>query len=227
MPLKLWIYSGLKNLTRRRRGSFAHSSLVSLVIRPLMEKDQAKLWLGAPLATLAIVGGVSQMPEGNVVVTAWEVEQPITQLIDVEYELPVITAESRYELPVAVLLGVSQGYHAGHQAVDFRAPLGSKVKTVDAGVVEEVIYSRFGYGTHIYVTHENRERTLYSHLGEVSVAPGQYVSKNQPIAEIGMTGLSTGPHLHFEMQIEGIKVNPLYYLSESILDYQKSLTAGN
>lgn len=196
---------------------------MSLAIRPFIEKDKVKLWLGAPLAAMAIVGGVTNIPQNEDALMAWSVEQPVSQLIDSEYELPVVTNESGFGMPVVTLTGVSQRYHAGHPGVDMRAPLNSDVVAVDAGVIDEVITSAVGYGNHVYMTHENKVRSLYAHLDVMTVSPGQYVQKGQPLGTVGMTGLSTGPHVHFEMYVEEGRTNPIFYIQDAIVDYQKNL----
>ena len=217
----------INRLELQRRGVFSHSSLVSLVIRPWFEKDKIKQWIGAPLAAFVIIGGATQLPEADVALASWEVTQPVTQLLDAEYELPVVTTKSRFEMPITSLLGVSQRYHSGHPGADMRAPMESDVVSIDYGVVEEVVESPVGYGTHIYVSHEDGMDSLYAHLDDVKVAEGQYLAKGQPIATVGMTGLSTGPHLHFEVLINDQHVNPIPLIAEAIEDYQSTLSAGN
>jgi murein DD-endopeptidase MepM/ murein hydrolase activator NlpD len=223
LAFSLWVLG----LEIQRRGRFARSTLMSLAIRPWFEKDRIKLWLGAPLAAFAIVGGATQLPQTDQVLTSWSVEQPVTQLLDAEYDLPVITQEVGYGMPVVTLTGISQRYHAGHPGIDMRAPLETDVVTIDAGVIDKVIASPVGYGTHVYVTHEENVRSLYAHLGNVVISEGQYVTKGQPIAQIGMTGLSTGPHLHFEMYVDDKSTNPIPPMASVIAEYQKSLAASN
>ncbi len=62
------------------------------------------------------------------------------------------------------------------------------------------------------IQHADGSRTLYGHLSEIWVGQGQYVSQGQGIGALGSTGYSTGPHLHFEVQIGGVSVDPLAYL---------------
>ena len=70
-----------------------------------------------------------------------------------------------------------------------------------------------GYGNVIYINHPDGTQTRYAHLSKVLVSPGQYVSQGQKIALSGNTGVSTGPHVHFEIVINGSRVNPLKYLN--------------
>ena len=70
-----------------------------------------------------------------------------------------------------------------------------------------------GYGNRIIIDHGNGYRTLYAHCSELLVPTGTKVSKGQLIARVGSTGNSTGPHLHFEVILNGVKQNPLHYVS--------------
>jgi LysM repeat protein len=96
----------------------------------------------------------------------------------------------------------SQGIH-GHNAVDLAAPIGTKILASAAGTV--VISKMDGgwngaYGNYIVVSHSNGTQTLYSHMRNGTVSVGQTVSQGQVIGYIGMTGKTTGPHVHFEIR---------------------------
>ena len=95
----------------------------------------------------------------------------------------------------------TQGLH-GYNAIDFGGPVGTPIRASAAG---EVIVSRNsgwngGYGNYIVIRHPNGVQTLYSHNHVNYVGVGEYVSSGQVIAEMGSTGRSTGPHLHFEVR---------------------------
>ena len=68
------------------------------------------------------------------------------------------------------------------------------------------------YGEYIIITHGNGVQTLYGHCSELCVSQGQYVSQGQVIAKVGSTGNSTGPHLHFEVRVNGTLYNPQNYV---------------
>lgn len=96
----------------------------------------------------------------------------------------------------------SQGIH-GHNAVDLAAPVGTPILASAAGTVIIAKYNgewNGGYGNYIVISHQNGTQTLYSHLSKESVSIGQTVSQGQTIGTIGMTGRTTGPHLHFEIR---------------------------
>ena len=69
------------------------------------------------------------------------------------------------------------------------------------------------YGRYCVVAHEGGYSTLYAHCSRVTVSSGAAVNRGQKIAEVGETGMATGPHLHFELQREGTYLNPVYYVS--------------
>lgn len=98
-----------------------------------------------------------------------------------------------------------------HNGVDFGAGHGTPVWAAGAG---EVVWAggRGGYGNTVIVDHGNTLATLYAHLSTVSVSVGATVNPGQVVGAVGSTGLSTGPHLHFEVRQSGTPVNPLGYL---------------
>lgn len=99
-------------------------------------------------------------------------------------------------------------FHAG---TDFGAPTGAPIFAADSGTV--IVAEWYGgYGNAVIIDHGNGLTTLYGHCSELYVTVGQGVQRGQTIAAIGSTGLSTGPHLHFEVRQQGEPVEPLAYL---------------
>ena len=96
-----------------------------------------------------------------------------------------------------------------HKGVDFAAPTGTPIFAAADGVVTESGWTDGGYGNIVELRHENGALTLYAHTNRVYVSKGQLVSRGQMVAEVGTTGRSTGPHLHFEMAVGGVTINPL------------------
>ena len=106
-----------------------------------------------------------------------------------------------------------------HTGIDFPYPTGSKVVAAQKGIVIKVKRLNYSYGYYVMIYHGTDAKgrkivTLYAHNSSILVSVGQTVKKGQQIAKGGSTGNSTGPHCHFEMIIDGAKVNPKNYLSK-------------
>jgi murein DD-endopeptidase MepM/ murein hydrolase activator NlpD len=95
-----------------------------------------------------------------------------------------------------------------HTGVDYAAPTGTPVISVADGVVTESSYQG-AYGNMVVVQHNARQSTVYAHLSRMQVKRGQSIKQGDVIGAVGTTGLSTGPHLHFEFRIGGRHVDPL------------------
>jgi len=103
------------------------------------------------------------------------------------------------------------GYNRFHSGIDLAAGYGTLVKAADGGQVVQAGYFG-GYGYSIMLYHGGGFATWYAHLSSINVAMGQMVQRGQVIGLVGSTGLATGPHLHFEVRINGAPQNPLAYL---------------
>ncbi len=103
------------------------------------------------------------------------------------------------------------GATAYHGAIDWATPIGTPIVASCAGTVTRAGWAS-GYGYAVYIRHDNGRETRYAHLSRVLVSAGQYVQQGQKIALSGNTGISTGPHIHFELRFNGTPVDPLKYL---------------
>lgn len=103
-------------------------------------------------------------------------------------------------------------YSSAHLAIDIAAPAGTTVAASDAGVVTWAGWRNNGGGNVIQIDHGNGIQTVYNHLGSVWVSVGQSVGRGEGIGAVGCTGNCTGPHVHFEVIVNGVIVNPLRYL---------------
>ena len=98
-----------------------------------------------------------------------------------------------------------------HSGIDLYAPIGTSVIAADGGQVILAAYEG-GYGYSVLIYHGGGYATFYAHLSGFTVSPGQIVERGQLIGYVGVTGWTTGPHLHFEVRINGAAQNPLNYL---------------
>ncbi len=100
-----------------------------------------------------------------------------------------------------------------HRAVDWAVPTGTSIYASSGGVVTKAGWGG-GYGYVVYISHEDGKQTRYAHLSRVQVTVGQSVKQGDKIALSGSTGIASGPHLHFEILVNGVKVNPMDYLEQ-------------
>ena len=100
-----------------------------------------------------------------------------------------------------------------HKGVDWGCPVGTTVYASSAGTVVSAGYSK-GYGNNVVISHPDGRMTRYAHNSKLLVSAGQWVEQGQSIALSGSTGRSTGPHVHFEIYINGVAVNPLNYIGQ-------------
>ncbi len=107
---------------------------------------------------------------------------------------------------------ITQGYWSGHPAIDIGGQRGSPVYAADSGFVITSGFSSWGYGRMIVIDHRNGFQTLYAHLADAYVEPGQSVVRGQQIGTVGTSGNATGPHLHLEIHYNGVPRNPLGFL---------------
>lgn len=108
--------------------------------------------------------------------------------------------------------GERSGRRTSHKGVDLCGATGSPVVAADNGKVIQAEY-RYDYGNIIVVDHNNGLTTYYAHLNKINVAVGDVVEKGQKIGTVGSTGISTGPHLHFEVRRDGTPIDPYSYMN--------------
>lgn len=107
-----------------------------------------------------------------------------------------------------------------HSGLDFTADRGTEVYATGDGVVVKVESKRWGYGKSIIIDHGFGYKTLYAHLSKFEVKEGQKIKRGELIGLIGSTGKSTGPHLHYEVIKDGVKVNPIGYFHSDLTPEQ-------
>jgi murein DD-endopeptidase MepM/ murein hydrolase activator NlpD len=116
-------------------------------------------------------------------------------------------------------------FHAG---LDFPARVGTPIQASGDGVVKETGWHH-GYGKCVIISHGYGYETLYGHMNRISVRPGEHIKKGMKIGEVGDTGLSTAPHLHYEVHFKGKPVNPINFCMDNLtpLEYQQMVNIAN
>ncbi len=168
----------------------------------MFEVRHMRAVFGGFLASSSMVASMFMyFPETNKV-------EALGNFVDINVE-----TERALAIPLPGMTGVSQGYFAFHSGVDITAPLGSKIYPIAAGKVGVVGIFRQGYGRHVIIEHEDGLVSLYAHMGKIEVHEGEDVTKETVLGEVGLTGHTTGPHLHLEIKVRGKSVNPVKYLN--------------
>jgi murein DD-endopeptidase MepM/ murein hydrolase activator NlpD len=187
----------------------------------IAEKFKAKSEdiINSPLNNLA--GGANLLP-GTKIVVPNGVKPFVAQAVEASsssaetsggaYSGPSVSvaASGTFQWPTAGML--SQGFWWGHRGLDIASAIGVPIAAADSGYVSYAGWDNTGYGYMVMIDHGNGFQTLYGHLSQYYVDPGQAVARGQVIAAMGSTGHSTGPHLHFEIRYGGVPQNPLFYL---------------
>ncbi len=182
-------------LARRQRG-------YSYLFRQIFGHDKIKKVLGANLALMLIVSSFFPTRAASNI----EPEQAV-----ISAETTPLTTQRGAQYPVEYVI-ISQGYRFYHPGIDLDGITGDTVYPIMAGRVQEVSYSRFGYGNAVIVDHGNKVTSLYGHLSKIEVSKDQEVSANTKIGEVGATGQVSGDHLHLEIRDRNYPINPFSVL---------------
>jgi murein DD-endopeptidase MepM/ murein hydrolase activator NlpD len=132
---------------------------------------------------------------------------------------PVIESQTDLNTQVSMQyplenIKINQGYSVFHHAIDFGGPIGTPIKPIMPGVVSYAGWDDSGYGNLIVLDHQNNYQSFYAHLSKIEVKTGETVGDSTEIGKIGITGNTTGPHLHFEIHQNGVPLNPLTVLAK-------------
>ena len=143
-------------------------------------------------------------------------EEPVTEVVLVgTKERPPTVGSGKYIWPLKDSFTQTSGFGSRwgrqHKGIDLAVSVGTTVYAADGGTVVEAQYSG-SYGNVVMIDHQNGQETRYAHNSKLLVKKGDKVYQGQPIAKSGNTGRSTGPHVHFEIRINGEPRNPLNYL---------------
>jgi len=178
-----------------RQGSHPASKF----LRKIFEHQKAKNSWGITLLALILLA--------NFILSPFSGRPCFVQNIVLATPENIITTESTYQKPTKGWL--SQGFYWYHPAVDIGTDLNEEVYPIGEGQVIIVEYGKWGYGHFVVINHENNQKSLYAHLGEIKVKPGQEVAKDTLLGYVAMTGHTTGPHLHLEIYDQEGNINPV------------------
>ncbi len=212
--------------------ALANSSANADVAAPLRAAQSAKAPQGGDEEFRRLFSGWKQMDNGQLAVpTTAPASGLITSASSAGIAAPTfaptkVSIPSRNPLDGASMTsGFGMRTHPvlggrrGHKGVDLAMPTGTPVYATADGVISKAEWFS-SYGLYIAVEHGGKIQTRYGHLSRLSVASGQPVKKGDLIGYVGSTGRSTGPHLHYEVRIAGVAVNPIPYMHGS----KRSLT---
>ena len=187
----------------------------SLYVGNTSVKEQGTDGLALVNANVTYVNGVEQ--EREVVTSATLKEATTTYMYTGTTPRPKTASNGYYIWPVSGTITSGYGYryifgaYSWHSGIDIAAPYGTVVKAADGGTVTFAGW-RGSYGKLVIITHDDGSQTYYAHNSSFLVKAGDKVYQGQPICKIGLTGTTTGYHLHFEIRINGKTVNPRSYL---------------
>jgi murein DD-endopeptidase MepM/ murein hydrolase activator NlpD len=142
--------------------------------------------------------------------------------------------EDRLQKSMNVLSGFGYRIHPVykvrkfHEGVDFPARVGTAIQATGDGVVKEAGWHQ-GYGKCVRISHGYGYETWYAHMSSINVRVGEKVKKGQKIGAVGDTGLSTAPHLHYEVHYKGQPVNPINFCMDGLtpIEYQTLVNSAN
>lgn len=181
-----------KGVLRFVKKAFAGNIAFALIVIP---------GINVPITTNTINNEIVE-PQNNLII-------PEANLAS-SFNIPANTSPT-IQIPVDYMY-VSQWFSAYHPGIDLPSEYASPIKPVEAGVVTLAAYSPFGYGNEVIIDHGNGYESLYAHMSKIKVKKGDLVDNSTIIGLIGITGHSTGPHLHLEIHKNGKAINPVGFL---------------
>ncbi len=167
-------------------------------------------------ANVTYINGVEQSRE---IITSTTVSEPVAQqeIIGTAVVSKSKSGTDLFKWPLAPASRqyISSYYGDGrsHKGIDIVSPKGTAIYASMGGTVTYASY-RSDYGYHVVIDHGNGYKTLYAHACELNVSVGQVVNQGDTIAFVGSTGQSTGNHLHFEIYVNGVRINPISYIEQ-------------
>jgi len=184
---------------------YRKGTLIGKVIRHVSGHKSSRRIMAANFATFAVIS--SFLPFNQVSdVSAFESSSPPDQVI-IETQNTLETQKGT-QFPLSQVK-INQGYSYFHPGIDFGAEIGDPIEPVKSGEVIEAGYSSDGYGNTVVVDHGKGLTSRYAHLSKIEVKAGDLITTNTEIGKVGVTGRTTGPHLHLDVYQNGSPLSPL------------------
>lgn len=182
-------------------------SKLGLYIRKTLKHLNFRQILGVNLAGMAFFAGII-IPQSQEAISNLEVS------LDTQKTVVVLQpSASLFQWPLQEF-GISQMFSIYHPGMDLTNPIGTPIYPIADGIVSWTKNIPFGYSSHVLVTHDNGIQSLYAHMSKILVHEGSRVTKHTPLGLVGVTGWTTGSHLHFEVYQENAPTNPIEILPE-------------
>ncbi len=182
-------------------------------------KGSSKVVTQGRVGTRTVVADVTYVDNKEVsrdILSSTVTKQPVTKVVHVGTKArPKTVATGKLSRPISGgIISSNYGMRRGsmHKGVDFAAKMGTRISAADGGTVTWAGWKRGGWGYLVVINHGNGIETYYAHNSRVTVKVGQKVAKGEQIAKMGSTGNSSGPHVHFEVHVNGRYVNPWKYI---------------
>lgn len=188
----------IKTVNRKYRSG----TLIGKFIRHLTGHKNARKVFAGNMAAFAVI--TSFIP------AAKPIDQATPDSTVIETQNTLNTEKSLQE-PISQVK-INQTYSFFHPGIDFGAEIGDSIKPMKAGIVVFASYTSDGYGNQVVIDHGQGLTTRYAHLSKIEVEDGEKVTTETEIGRVGVTGHTTGPHLHFEVRLNGVAQNPFAYL---------------
>lgn len=187
---------------------YRSGTLVGKVARHISEHKNARKVFAANMAAFFVVGTFLPGAQAQTVQNTIEGNEVGETIIQTQNTLKT---EKSLQYPLENIK-VNQGYGLFHPGLDLGAEIGVPVKPIKAGVVTEAGYVTLGYGNTVLIDHGNGLTSRYAHMTKVEVDRGEKVTTDTEIGKVGISGRTTGPHLHLEIRQNGVALNPTQVL---------------
>lgn len=172
---------------------------VSKFFRKAFESKKGRRIAGATITLILMFSGLLS----NIVAANENLVVDNTMIVSPDSQIATTTSLSQ---PLTGLL--AQRFSGLHKGVDILAPIGTEIRPINNGRVIEVSFGRIGWGNTVMVEHALGLRSRYAHMKDINVIEGQEINRTMALGTVGMTGWTTGPHLHLETYQYGQAIDP-------------------